>query len=141
MRHVRENGSMARHVMVLGLSMTLLVVGSVLKLDKGGVLLGSAPLPSVCWLRGTPVGGCPGCGLTHSVIAFCHLRPALSLKFHPAGWLVTLLAVLQLPYRTTCMLAAEQESLCRAARAMGRFMLLVTAGLAVTSWLARVIFC
>jgi len=130
---------MTHHFIVLGLSALTLVGGSLLQVENDAVLLGDTSMPSVCWLRHTPSEGCPGCGLTRSAVAFCHFRWRLSFSLHPAGWLVVVLALLQFPYRLTCMVAGKRGRTWASAGAMGRFALFMVLALALARWVGRIV--
>jgi hypothetical protein len=52
-----------------------------------------AEAPSVCLFRNLTGIPCPGCGLTRSVVATAHLRPAEGFGFHLFGPLVFVAAL------------------------------------------------
>lgn len=86
-------------VLALALAAAVLTGGLGLEASTGHVHAGDRGLPRTCILYRAGLGDCPGCGLTRSVVACCHLKWQESLRFHPAGVLVVLLALLQLPFR------------------------------------------
>jgi hypothetical protein len=92
-------GSRGVHASVLGLCLLTLAAGFALDAGPAAASAGGVELPSVCPLRHTSLGGCPGCGLTRSVIALCHLRLRDSLAFHPGGILVVAAILLEIPFR------------------------------------------
>lgn len=63
----------------------VLVGGTVLDADAGGVYFRGAQLPNVCSFRNWTGVACAGCGLTRSVIAGCHLDWRESFAYHPGG--------------------------------------------------------
>lgn len=57
------------------------------------------PLPESCWFKRLTGLGCPGCGLTRSVICLVHGNFLGAWDFNPGGYLFLLLIVVQFPYR------------------------------------------
>ena len=96
-----------QHRTVLALS--LAVIGLSLALttpdDRRVAVAGLSqfPLPDICQSRVWLKRDCPGCGLTRSFIHFFHGRFADSVRLHRLGWLLALLAVLQIPYRLVAL--------------------------------------
>jgi hypothetical protein len=125
------------HAVVLGLS--ILVLGGGLLLDPGSdeLLLDGRPVPAVCWLRHTELGECPGCGLTRSVVAFCHLRWRESWRLHPGGWLIAVLAAVQIPYRTACLMRVRLGARRSWVPLASRLALMAVVVAGVTRWAAR----
>ena len=56
-------------------------------------------LPPSCPSRTIFDVNCPGCGLTRSFVHIAHGDWQSSLRVHRIGWLIMLMAVLQIPYR------------------------------------------
>jgi len=68
--------------------------------DQGVVLPGmDIPLPESCWFKRITGMGCPGCGLTRSVISLVHGNFLDAWDFNPGGYLFFFLITAQLPYR------------------------------------------
>jgi hypothetical protein len=67
--------------------------------DRAVVVPGlQVTLPELCWLYRTSGIDCPGCGLTWTFVNVAHGRLAAAWALSPAGWLVFMLAVMQLPF-------------------------------------------
>ncbi len=128
------------HLAALGLSSLVLFCGAFFDVEGGSLVLGRMTIPPVCWLGRMLPDGCPGCGLTRSVVAFCHLEWRSSLALHPAGWLLTLIALIQFPYRLACLSSGKGEGRLRWVGRTGRFALHVVLTLATVDWLRRVAF-
>ena len=73
-------------------------------------------LPPLCGSRAVFGVDCPGCGLTRSIIHLAHGRWGESFAAHRLGWLMGLAILLQLPYRTLCLLRAGGNPVPRAIR-------------------------
>jgi len=93
-----------RDGVVLGLCSVILAAGSRFELEDDRLKVGEAAMPSVCWARGVFDDGCPGCGLTRSVVAFCGFRLSESIDLHSAGFLVGTVVLVQCVYRLVCVL-------------------------------------
>jgi hypothetical protein len=65
---------------------------------RDGVTLLGVRLPEVCTIKRLEWGECPGCGLTRSFVLGVRLDPE-AFRLHPAGPLLLLVVVAQLPYR------------------------------------------
>jgi hypothetical protein len=80
-------------------AVAVLVAARTLSLDKGHVTLPRVqwPLPVTCSLRRLTGLPCPGCGLTRSLVALAHGDANAAWQFNPAGALVLVLLVLQIP--------------------------------------------
>ncbi|MFQ3648945.1 MAG: DUF2752 domain-containing protein [Gemmataceae bacterium] len=59
----------------------------------------AAELPPLCGSQIFFGISCPGCGLTRSWVSLAHGEVSRSLDHHRLGWLLMLLALLQIPYR------------------------------------------
>ena len=91
----------ARRVDAVWLVISALVVGLAFALqvtpDGAGVTLAGWQLPELCLVKRSG-GTCPGCGMTSSFVRGVRADPA-AFRFHPAGPLLLLFVVAQLPYR------------------------------------------
>ncbi|MCU0873777.1 MAG: DUF2752 domain-containing protein [Pirellulaceae bacterium] len=56
-------------------------------------------LPESCWFKRLTGLGCPGCGLTRSIICLVHGNFLRAWDFNPGGYFFFLLIAAQLPYR------------------------------------------
>jgi hypothetical protein len=93
-------------------------------------------IPHVClarWLFSLP---CPGCGITHSLIAMMHLQPREAWQANPAGIPLAIFLILQLCLRpiALCSVAAGTRIIL-ASRLGERFVLSAL----FAAWFARVI--
>lgn len=79
---------------VIALALVLEIRGQRVVLPILGV-----PLPESCWFKRLTGLGCPGCGLTRSVICLVHGDFLGAWNFNPGGYVFFLLIVAQLPYR------------------------------------------
>jgi hypothetical protein len=77
------------------LGAAVIAAGCILEIGEDGLRLGATELPPTCPWRTVLGGGCPGCGLARSVVAFCHFGWQDSWRFHPGGPLVVLAAAIQ----------------------------------------------
>lgn len=57
------------------------------------------PLPESCWFKRLTGLGCPGCGLTRSVICLVHGNFLGAWDFNPGGYIFFILIAAQLPFR------------------------------------------
>jgi uncharacterized integral membrane protein len=93
-----------RHWTTLIVSVLVIVLAYLLSIRTDGrVAFRFAPahaLPETCLIHGLFGFNCPGCGLTRSILCLARGQWQLSLAYHRLGWLMALMIVLQLPYRT-----------------------------------------
>jgi hypothetical protein len=61
------------------------------------------PLPTICMSRAWLGIDCPGCGLTRSFVCLAQGRWRASLAYHPLGWVMAALVLVQFPYRLACL--------------------------------------
>ena len=126
-----------RQALPLLLSALVVAGGFLLEVRDDRVLVGGAALPSACLLRATDLGSCPGCGLTRSVVLFCHSRWRESLALNPGGCLVLLAALLEIPYRLSRILGRKRGSDWGWIPGATRAMLSIALALAVGFWVFR----
>jgi hypothetical protein len=124
-----------RHWEVLFFSVGALVAAPLLKvLPDEQVALLAAPsvvLPPTCMSREWFGVSCPGCGLTRSFIHIAHGDWTESLRVHRLGWLLMVVAALQVPYRTHLLLGSRRFALHdRVASAIGTALI----ALLVANW-------
>src|SRR5262245_59517599 len=89
------------HLAVLTLCSLVIVASLVLGIEGSTrvVLRGThISVPGVCWFRRLLNLNCPGCGLTRSFISLAHGRPQDAWYYNPAGPLLFLVVVAQVPY-------------------------------------------
>ncbi len=79
---------------VIALALVLEIRGQRVVLPILGI-----PLPESCWFKRLTGLGCPGCGLTRSVICLVHGNFLRAWDFNPGGYIFFLLMAAQLPYR------------------------------------------
>jgi|GEM_PF-343323 len=90
------------HQAFLAAALLVLALASCLQVREGRDVVApgiQAALPQLCTVRRLTGLDCPGCGLTRSVICLAHGDPVDSWRMNPAGLLVFLVVVGQLPYR------------------------------------------
>ena len=124
------------HLPILALSLAILAAGVVCTVERNRLWIGDTALPGSCWLAWVLPHGCPGCGLTRSIVAAFHGRWRESLALHPAGWLVALMAVSQVPYR--CLHLAGRRLPPWTATA-GRRIMLVVLIISLAQWVGRLV--
>lgn len=85
---------------ILILAVLVLVLASLFQVTpaRDGVTVFGAQLPEVCGMKRLEWGECPGCGLTRSFVLGVRLDPE-AFRLHPAGPLLLLVLVAQIPYR------------------------------------------
>ncbi len=103
MRPDDEAGTAAGHLVVLIVCAGILLSAALLSPSTGNLKIGPLTLPSLCMLRNTTGIPCPGCGLTHAVVAAVHGDWKESFVYHRLGPLVVGFLMLQLLYRSTWM--------------------------------------
>lgn len=89
---------------VLLLSCCMSVVGSSLVYLPGTTI----PLPESCTARLFLGIHCPGCGLTRALISISHGQFTDAWKFNPAGFVVYLFVLVQLPWQVSQMILILQ---------------------------------
>jgi hypothetical protein len=127
------------HLLALGLGVLVLAGGILLDRAPEGLSLAGVPLPSACWLRSTPLGGCPGCGLTRSVAALFHLHPGESLALHPGGVLVGAIVLLDIPYRLAALRRRRLPAWMAGIPRASRWLWLAVLAAGVTRWLVTLV--
>jgi len=82
-------------------SLAVIALALVLEVRDQRVVLpfSGFPLPESCWFKRLTGLGCPGCGLTRSVICLVHGNFPGAWDFNPGGYLFVLVIAAQLPYR------------------------------------------
>ena len=96
-----ESGRLHHTLLLIG-SMIVLFLSLTMSLRDERLVtlpLFSQPLPHACFFYRTTGLDCPGCGLTRSFISFGHGDLAASWRFNPAGPIMFLIMVAQIPYR------------------------------------------
>jgi len=83
-------------VLVLALAALLSVEGE----EEVVVPIVNVPLPGSCTFRRVTGYPCPGCGLTRCFVSLAHGDVGRAWHFQPAGLLIFVVAVSQIPYRT-----------------------------------------
>jgi hypothetical protein len=123
------------------LVLALLVVtgGLFLKVHDHAVYCGGSAMPVICPLRCVFSQGCPGCGLTRSIVAFFHLQWGASLSFHPAGWLVAAACLVQLPCGVLLLSGKVNERFNRRLEKAGRLFWTAVLLLSFFWWLWKII--
>jgi hypothetical protein len=128
---------MAEHAAVFAACALVLAGGTTLEVEGGKARIGGHDLPYACLLRGTPAGGCPGCGLTRSVVALCHLRWEDSVEFHPGGCVIVGIALVQGVDRLRCMALRRRPH--RGAAGLTRGAMLAVLILGLARWATRIL--
>jgi hypothetical protein len=83
---------------VLAVLVLLLAFGLEATPARDGITVLGTRLPEVCVTKRVGWGECPGCGLTRSFVLGVRLDPE-AFRLHPAGPLLLLVLVAQIPYR------------------------------------------
>jgi len=123
------------HLIVLAASISVLALGALLQTDGERVFVDGKAMPSVCWWRNTPLGGCPGCGLTRSVVSICHFQLQWGFALHPAGPFMVMLVLLEIPYRLALLRKIGTGFLLAAGAASERILLILTLLISLVAWL------
>ncbi|MBN1441612.1 MAG: DUF2752 domain-containing protein [Planctomycetes bacterium] len=124
-------------IRVLALGLAVLSAGLLLDTDADRVSLGGRALPGSCVWSSVCDGGCPGCGLTRSVVALCHLRWRQSLSLHPAGGLIVAAILLEISYRLSRLLGRGDGVRLRWIPSASRAAMVAALALSAASWLLR----
>lgn len=93
-------------------------------------------LPPLCAVRQWLDAPCPGCGLTRSFICLSRGDWGGAWRYHRLGWLIALLAALQIPYRLGCLLYPARVA---CSQRLGGAIGLTLVGLLVANWLWLVV--
>lgn len=112
------------------LALSILIILAALSLDLHGtrVFCVGQELPQTCLVRSVINLDCPGCGLTRSFLAISRLEMSKSIAFHPCGWLIGLVILLQIPFRILCITKPETKELAcvKSIARIGRYFLIIT---------------
>ncbi|MBI5361294.1 MAG: DUF2752 domain-containing protein [Planctomycetes bacterium] len=112
------------------LAISILIIFAALSLDLHGtrVFCAGQELPQTCLVRSVLNIDCPGCGLTRSFLAISRLEMSKSITFHPCGWLIGLVILLQIPFRILCIAKPETKELecVKSIARIGRYFLIIT---------------
>lgn len=95
--------SLRLHWVFLCLSVLVLFLSFVMKTpDEELVFIPftEVPMPGLCAMRETTGVNCPGCGLTRCFISLADGQFERAWDFNPAGYLVFVFVVAQIPYRS-----------------------------------------
>lgn len=105
------SGERWRHWELLSICLVAVVAAFLLDVRDDRCVVGRVgsgfALPPLCASRAIFGVDCPGCGLTRSIVHLAHRRWHESFAAHRLGWLMGLAILLQLPYRTICLLRAD----------------------------------
>ena len=94
-------------------------------------------LPPTCMSRTLFGVDCPACGLTRSFVYLAHGDWITSVQCHRLGWLLMLVAAIQVPYRLSILLGAKRVLLPeRLGRWIGRILIV----LLIVNWVLGVVF-
>jgi hypothetical protein len=105
-----------------------------------GLRLAGGFLTSTCILRTVTGVECPFCGLSRSLVALAHGRPAQAAAFHPLGPATALLLLMQLFYRGARLLFARGlPDPARASAAFRLAPLYVLAAAFILVWAGRIV--
>ncbi|MEA2735033.1 MAG: hypothetical protein QOE14_1484 [Humisphaera sp.] len=67
----------------------------------------SFPVPETCLTHMLFGFDCPACGLTRSFIELSRGQWQASLRYHRLGWMMALAVLVQLPYRSICLMTGR----------------------------------
>jgi len=126
------------HWQALAVASVVLALAFALQVDSAGQRIALAglpefPLPHTCMSRILFGYSCPGCGLTRSFVYLAHGDWESSLTMHRLGWLLFLVAVLQIPYRIAALANPKWEI---AGSTVPTFFWIAIAVLLMVNWLA-----
>ena len=133
----QEPSKTRRDIIVLVVCSVILVAGRLIEVEDDRVLMGGMEAPSVCWVPSALPEGCPGCGLSRSVVAFCRFRWVASFGYHPAGILFGLLLVSQVIYRLACLLGVRGDRLRTWAPRASSCVMLFVVVVSLAQWFGR----
>lgn len=111
-RWLRDSGRLP-HLMILVAAVAVPCLGLLLSISsttnevvwqQGADLT----LPTLCVSRYFGFE-CATCGVTRSIIALMHGDLAQSLAFHPFGWLIFMMIVVQIPYRAYRVVSPQRR--------------------------------
>jgi hypothetical protein len=130
-----------RHKEVLFYSLMALIAAPLLEVypnDRVGVrghpdLL----LPPTCLSRSLFGVDCPACGLTRSFVHLARGDWIASVQCHHLGWLLMLMAAVQVPYRIAILLGARRVLL---PERLGRWIGRIVIALLIGNWVLGIVF-
>lgn len=115
------------HIFILTLCVFILATSFVLEVRGEKLYFQNNELSGGCFFKESTHIDCPGCGLTRSIVSVRNLNIEKSIWFHPSGWLIFLLIILQVPYRLICLKIKDFETYkhIKLIEKSGRFLLAV----------------
>jgi len=93
-------------------------------------------IPHICLMRKILGIPCPGCGVSHSIMALCHLNPIMAWRANPAGVGVASVFCFQLVARPIAIMAPRTRVLVSL---VSRHISNVTVGSVLFVWILRLI--
>ena len=101
----------ARHKEMLVVSLVAITLSFLLVIRADGRVafrgVERYAVPETCLAHSLFGIDCPACGLTRSFIMLSRGDVAASLAFHRLGWMMALAVLLQVPYRSACLLSGR----------------------------------
>lgn len=141
-----SEGDMPEELILSGLALIVILISLWIDMNPDGDLIARLPfsgkeilLPGLCWFKTITGFPCPGCGLTRSFVAMGHMNPVGSFGYNPAGPVLFLLFMAQVPYRPIRMIFSRRHPLIfSTADRIGNRALILAVVLMAVFWLYKI---
>ena len=128
------------HVVYLALATVVLGAACLLRIQADGRVVTpvyQVALPGTCWFHNLTGYPCPGCGLTRCFICLADGRLARAWSFNPAGLVVFVLVVAQVPYRVIQVWRIRHDRTPWYPRTTSSVLAYALAGALLLQWICR----